>query len=103
MDKVVVYDVPDEGKKCLGRASWHFVYFERMGLVLDAYLQEERDSLRKQFRTTRLYNRLSIGRGTYAHRIEKIAEEDAPLPDWVVEQAKEQFMAGLKVGKWQRG
>lgn len=101
MDRVVVYDVPDEGKKCLGRDYWVFVYFEHRGLMLDYYAHEERDSLRKKFRPTRAYNRLSHNRNR-DYRIEAIPEEEIVLPDWVKDRAKEMFCAALKVGKWDR-
>ena len=101
MDRVIVYDVPDDGKKCLGRDSWTFVYFEREGLVLDSYAHEERDSLRKKFVVRRLYNRLSH-MNRYAFDIEGLNVDQAPLPDWVIERARELFMSNLKVGKWHR-
>ena len=100
MDRVVIYDVPNEGKKCLSRDVWIFSYFERRGLILDRFAHEERDSLRKNFQSRREYNRLTCGNRDY--RIEVITEEDAPLPQWVIDQAKDEFMANFQVGKWQR-
>lgn len=97
MERIVIYDVPDDGKKCLGRAVWVFIYFENRGLVLDYYAREERDSLRKKFKTRSAYNRLSYSR---KHDIENIAEKDAPLPEWVKERAKELFFNAIKVRKW---
>lgn len=101
MNRVVIYDVPDEGKKCLGRDQWVFQYFDHRGLVLDYYAHEERDSLRKKFRPRRVYNRLSHNRSR-DYLIENVSEQDAPLPEWVKERAKEIFMEHLKVGKWDR-
>ena len=102
MDRVVVYDVPDEGKKCLSRDVWVFLYFERDGLRLDSYAHEERDSLRKKFKPRRLYNRISHGRAFADNLIESVAVESVPLPDWVMERAKELFFASMRVGKWDR-
>lgn len=101
MNRVVIYDVPDEGKKCLSRDVWVFIYMEHIGLVLDYYAHEERDTLRKKFRPRSSYNRLSHNRrGNQEDEI--ISEEKAPLPDWVKDRAKELFCESLNVLKWDR-
>lgn len=102
MDRVTVYDVPNEGKGCLGRDVWVFQYFDRMGLVLDYYTHEERNSAREKFKARSVYNRLSHNRSR-DYTIRSIEEKDAPLPDWVVVRAREIFMHHLTVRKWQDG
>lgn len=99
MDRVEIFDVPNEGKDGLSRDRWAFIYFERRGLMLDYYAHEERDSKRQKFRPRRVYNRLSHNR-TRDIQIESLTDETVPLPDWVKREAKEMFMASLKVGKW---
>lgn len=101
MDRVEVFDVPNEGKDCLGRDRWVFLYFDHRGLMLDYYAHEERDSKRQKFRARREYNRLSHNR-SMDRTIERLTDDTVPLPDWVKERAKELFMASIEVGKWGR-
>lgn len=101
MERIVIYDVPEEGRKCLSRDVWVLVYLERIGLVLDYYAHEERDSLRKKFRPRSSYTRLSHNRSRELDN-ENISEGRAPLPDWVKARAKELFCESLNVLKWDK-
>ena len=98
MQRIDIYDVPEEGKKCFGRAIWTFIFIERRGLILGRYAQEERPTLRHKFKVTACYDRLSSRRGFEECR--RISEDDAPLPQWVVDRARQMFMDDLRIRKW---
>lgn len=98
-NRFTIYDVPNEGKGSLGRDVWVFTFFEDRGLVLDYYAHEERDNLRQKFRPRRAYHRLSHNRDRIG-LTENVPVEKAPFPEWVKDQAKEQFCAAVKVVLW---
>lgn len=101
MIRIVIFDVPNEGKACLGRCVWEFWYSEDRGLVLDRYAQEERATARHKYVARREYQRLGHHRRTYQQGLDQVSEADAPLPDWVKARALEEFVAKVRVGKWE--
>lgn len=100
MIRIVIFDVPNEGKTCLGRCVWEFVYFDDRGLVLERYAEEERETARHKYRARREHQRLGHHRKMYLHDLEQVAEADVPLPDWVKARALEEFTSKVKVVKW---
>ncbi|HLL74792.1 MAG TPA: hypothetical protein VK421_05965 [Pyrinomonadaceae bacterium] len=82
----------------LARQEWCFWYYEgRHALVLDSYWESERSSKRHKFRTApgRYYCRL--------HRSDEpppIAEAGVPMPEDVLEEARQKFNESLRVVRW---
>ena len=72
----------------LRRTSWRF-YLLRTSLVVDHYLEEERETTRHKFRDVREWSRLS-GRQSTMNRT------DVPFTDEIARQAKEAFINKIR-------
>lgn len=73
--------------------TWTFMLFE-FTLILDTYLVQHKESLKhKKLMLDEDYNRLN-------QRDSSLKEEEVPLPEDVIEEARKEFIAKMKVSKW---
>lgn len=76
---------------------WRFYYFDdRHVLTVDHYSRSTRKTKRHKWVSAASYYRLSRG-SVDGHSIN---EEQVPLPDDVVAEAKQKFMDALRVTRW---
>lgn len=91
------FDFSDESEDKLRRVTWTFWLYGRC-LVLDAYTIESRPSRRHSYKTESMYQRIAYG--SAIPQSQRIAEADVPLTPEIQERALRQFMASLRVVRW---
>ncbi len=83
----------------LSREVWRFCTLDN-ALVVESYRVEARASHRHQtFKAEKAYQRLSYNFDNKAQT--RLAQDEVPLPDDVVEEARREFVSRVRIGFWQ--